>query len=91
MRVEKIAFEKIQYQQSQYSPNLRDSLIRIGISFPLRVKLSETGYECTDGHKRLSCIHDLLNEKEYSKLKMIPVIVENHTRTAPPMSMKNHH
>lgn len=92
MRVERINPLEIQYQECAYSLSLKESLIRIGVSFPIRVRKTEQGYECIDGHKRLSCIHDMMRENPaFAKTQTIPVILEHHERSAPPMHLRNHH
>lgn len=91
MRVEKIKIDDILYEHCEYEESLKQSLLRIGVSFPLHVKLCEQGYLCEDGHKRLSCIHDLLAQGEHEKLQYVPAIITQRARSAPPMYLKNHH
>lgn len=92
MKVEKKAFESIQYETITYSKHLYDSILRIGLSFPIYVKQCEQGYLCVDGHKRMSAIAAILKtDTTHSKLQYVNVIVLDYARTAPPYRMHNHH
>ena len=62
MRYMKTDISTIQYQYKEYSKSLYDSILRIGFSFPISVRQSENGYQCLDGHKRLSVLHDILEK-----------------------------
>lgn len=79
MRIKKIDFQDIEYEYKEYTSSMYDSVKRIGLSFPIKVNIDQNGkYYCIDGHKRLSIIHDLLeNEKDYEKRRYVPFIVYN--------------
>lgn len=79
MRIKKIDFEKIDYEYKDYTSSMYDSVKRIGLSFPIKVNINQDGqYYCIDGHKRLSIIHDLLeNEDGSEKRRSVPFIVYN--------------
>ncbi len=52
--------EDIDYTKKEYSKELYDSVKRIGLSFPIKLRLlSDNHYECTDGHKRLTILEEL--------------------------------
>lgn len=90
MKIQNIAFDEIKYESCKYSENLKKSIKRIALSFPIKVQIIDQQYVCIDGHKRMSAIHDL-HLQGYQKLHMIPVIVMNNARTANGWSIMNHH
>lgn len=59
MRMKKIGINEISFQRKEYSDSLKDSIKRIGLSFPIKVKVEQDKYYCVDGHKRLSVLTDL--------------------------------
>ncbi|MCI9093750.1 MAG: hypothetical protein HFF36_08270 [Coprobacillus sp.] len=82
MRIIKIPISQIQYQYTEYNQSLYHSIIRIGLSFPIKVILNQDSYQCVDGHKRLSALHDILkNESHYHRGDFVCVIVENNGNT----------
>lgn len=92
MKVEKKDFYSIAYQTCSYTDTLYDSLLRIGLNFPIYVKQCEDGFTCVDGHKRLSAIAEILkHDPENKKFQTINVIVVDYARSAPPYSLHNHH
>lgn len=76
MKIQKIAIQEISFTYCSYDEELKDSIKRIGLSFPIKVSVQETSYQCIDGHKRLSVLQDLLKENEDS-LQEVYVIVMN--------------
>ncbi|MFI3283962.1 MAG: ParB N-terminal domain-containing protein [Erysipelotrichaceae bacterium] len=71
-----IEIEKIKYTPCSYSSELTQSLKEKGILVSLRVNKTNDGYQCIDGHKRLSCINlEKLAIKEVSA-----VIVNDHSK-----------
>lgn len=87
MKIHYIAKELIQYETREYAPSLAASIKRIGITFPLRLKRKANGYECVDGHKRMSVICKL------SEIKEVPAVIEDDgsMRTQGSWSLMNHH
>lgn len=82
MRIIKVPLDKINYQKTEYNQNLYDSIIRIGFSFPIKVSLIDEGYQCIDGHKRLSALEDILKDNpNYKRGNQVAVIVENNGNT----------
>lgn len=81
MKMKKLNYQKIDYQRKQYSLSLKQSIQRIGLSFPIKVKYDGEKYTCVDGNKRLSVIFDLLKENKYSNLESVVVIVVNDGST----------
>lgn len=71
MRIVRVKIDEIQFQEKEYSDILKQSIERIGLSFPIKVKLKEKGYECIDGHKRLTIL------KEFHIQEVNVVIVNN--------------
>ncbi|MDD3028009.1 MAG: ParB/RepB/Spo0J family partition protein [Erysipelotrichaceae bacterium] len=59
MRIKNIEVRNIRYQEKQYSPALKESIERIGLSFMIKVNETDGGYECVDGHKRLAVLNEL--------------------------------
>lgn len=91
MKLHTIDFDAIAYTKKPYDPALRESLLRMGIGFPLHMrKLTNDRYECIDGHKRLSVIHDILLEQPNHKLSNVLIICLDEART-PSGTAKNHH
>lgn len=79
MRIIKVPLSQIQYQYTQYTQTLYDSIMRIGFSFPIKVIQLESQYQCIDGHKRLSALHDILEQvPSYHRGDQICVIIENN-------------
>ena len=79
MRIRKLNLSNIHYIRKNYSQNLKESILRIGFSFPIKVRLTNNQYYCIDGHKRLSCLEDiLLSDSYYKRGSEIPVIIDNN-------------
>ena len=92
MKIEHFPITSISFTYMTYDEALYDSLKRIGLNFPIRVHRCATGYQCSDGKKRLSAIQDILKEtSDHPKFKTIPVILEEGARTAAPYRLHNHH
>ena len=92
MRVEALTLPEIHFTYTQYSQALYQSLLRIGLSFPIRVLYDQKGYRCIDGHKRLSAIYDILQENPKERhFQSIKAINHGNARTQPPQSLQNHH
>ncbi|MBS5115271.1 MAG: ParB-like nuclease domain-containing protein [Erysipelotrichaceae bacterium] len=59
MRIVKVKIDLIEYQPSKYPPILKNSIQKIGLSFPIKVITKQNKYECIDGHKRLTILKEL--------------------------------
>lgn len=92
MKIEKKHLQELQYTYTAYPPILRESLHRIGLNFPIYVRMQEDGYLCTDGQKRLSAISDILkDDPAFAKFQFINVVVIDYARSEVPYHMHNHH
>ena len=94
MRILKVPISEINFSKSEYNQQLYDSIIRIGFSFPIKVSLTENGYQCVDGHKRLSALEDILKDNpSYKRGNQVAVIVENNgnVRSNDCWRGRNHH
>ena len=63
MRIVRVKINDIEFDKKEYNELLKQSIERIGLSFPIKVKLKEKGYECIDGHKRLTILKELNQEE----------------------------
>ena len=54
MKVHHIPSSQIIFTKCAYPTALAESMERIGIVFPLRLRWQNDSYVCLDGHKRLS-------------------------------------
>lgn len=92
MKIVKIPFNKIIYLQKDVSDDLKNSLMRISLSFPIKVRKLDNTYECVDGHKRLSAIAQLIEQERFKeKFEYIPAILTEDTRTDNGWSRMRHH
>lgn len=64
MRIHKMQLTEITFDYHSYEQELYDSIQRIGLSFPIKLRVIANGYECIDGHKRLSVLQDLYGHSE---------------------------
>lgn len=89
MRIIKIELDKIKFDKKEYSDSLKKSIIRIGLSFPIKVEIKEDGYYCIDGHKRLSVLNQLTDDR----FKTVNVIIVNNgnVRSNDCWRDRNHH
>jgi ParB-like chromosome segregation protein Spo0J len=81
MRLKKIAISDIQFTYQEYDTVLLQSVQRIGLSFPIKVKVMDDHYICSDGHKRLSVLQDLLKEEIHTKQVNCIVINDGSSRS----------
>ena len=51
MRIKELPLSDIHFIPSEYTDHLYHSIIRIGFSFPIKVKETGFGYLCVDGNK----------------------------------------
>lgn len=70
-----VLLHEIRYDSKEPSQSLLESVRVRGIVIPIRVNTCDTGYECIDGHKRLTACAIL--SKEDSKYSRIPVMIVN--------------
>lgn len=78
MRIQQIDIEEIEFDYQSYNQSMYDSIKRIGLSFPVKVRIENDKYYCQDGHKRLSAISDMSDEEIYQKRRKINIIVVNN-------------
>lgn len=92
MRINSISIDEISFKHTEYTPLLKDSLLRVGQNFPIYVSRKNESFSCLDGHKRLSAIYDILQEcPENQRFQNLKVIIQEEARTAPPYTLHNHH
>ncbi len=89
MLIKTIDISNIIFTYTTYPSYLKDSLLRIGLNFPIILE-SENNLTCVDGHKRLSAISDILKEHHDHKLSKVQVRFL-YGRTSNPKSLQNHH
>lgn len=78
MRFIKKDISQIQFQYTHYSQELKDSILRIGFSFPIQVIVENGKYRCIDGHKRLSALYDILQENpQYHRGSEVYLLIKN--------------
>ncbi len=79
MRIIHVPLEKIQFDWREPRPSLKASVLRVGVSFPIRVKqIDEDHFVCIDGHQRLTILAMLAKEiPEHRFLERFPVVVVN--------------
>ena len=77
MRLIKVDLSKIEFEYTDYSKELYDSIMRIGFSFPIHVLKYDEHYVCTDGHKRLSVLSDILKENpDYKRGRDVCIVLD---------------
>ena len=54
MRIQQVDITEVFFQTKEYTQGMYDSIVRIGLSFPVKVSLEQGEFYCQDGHKRLS-------------------------------------
>ena len=65
MRIKELPLSDIHFIPSEYTDHLYHSIIRIGFSFPIKVKETGCGYLCVDGNKRLTALRDILEQNPF--------------------------
>ena len=63
MRIQQVDITEVFFQTKEYTQGMYDSIVRIGLSFPVKVSLEQGKFYCQDGHKRLSAIAPATIEK----------------------------
>jgi len=78
MRYLKVDLSEIKFEYHPYSQELYQSILRIGFSFPIQVRICEDHYECIDGAKRLSVLTDILKEDpNYKRGSKVYILIKN--------------
>ncbi len=70
-----VDIEEIRYMDKPVPDKLLESIRTRGLAIPVRVRTTEDGYECLDGHIRLSALHQLMQEDEH--FRRVPVMLVN--------------
>ena len=60
MRIKELPLSDIHFIPSEYTDHLYHSIIRIGFSFPIKVKETGCGYLCVDGNGTLTVTEPLI-------------------------------
>lgn len=81
MRIQQVDISEIKFETKEYSQSMYDSIVRIGLSFPIKVSIEDGRYCCQDGHKRLSAINDMMDLAIYTKRRKINIVVVNNGNT----------
>lgn len=76
MKIKKLLITEIDFRYCLYDNELKESIKRIGLSFPIKVSINNGRYRCVDGHKRLSIMQDLLQEGKEA-IECVNVVVTN--------------
>jgi len=78
MRLNQLALQDIIFQYTEYNESLYNSVLRIGFSFPIKIRVENNQYYCIDGHKRLSILSDILkSDPDYKRGDKVTVIYTN--------------
>ena len=78
MRIISLKLEDIQFERKSYESSLKESVLRRGLAFPLKIRFENNVYVCLDGHKRLTILEELSqNEPNHRYVQKIPVILVN--------------
>lgn len=92
MKIIKIPFHDIVYRQSEFDETLKNSILRISLSFPIQVRYTEGKYICMDGNKRMSAIAAILQEQpDCKKFDFLSAIEIHDARTDNGWSRKRYH
>lgn len=78
MRIQQVDITEVFFQTKEYTQGMYDSIVRIGLSFPVKVSLEQGKFYCQDGHKRLSAIANMDKLEVYKKRRKINIIVINN-------------
>jgi len=69
-----VNIDEIQYETKDPG-NLLESIEKRGIAIPVQVNVTDSGYQCVDGNRRLSACAVLKDKNE--KFNRIPVMILN--------------
>ena len=78
MRIQQVDITEVFFQTKEYTQGMYDSIVRIGLSFPVKVSLEQGKFYCQDCHKRLSAIASMEKLEVYKKRRKINIIVINN-------------
>lgn len=82
MRIIALHLDQIHFEKRTYDDNLFESIQRRGLAFPIKVTETVDGYQCIDGHKRLSVLLEISKaEPTHRYITKIPVIIANSEMT----------
>lgn len=94
MRYIKVDIKDISFQYTPYRQSLYDSILRIGFSFPIHVRVEDNEYICIDGNKRLSALVDILKEyPDYKRGTEVCILIKDgiNDRSNDCWRSRNHH
>lgn len=78
MRIISLNLSDIEFEKRAYESSLKDSILRRGLAFPIKIKFENEKYICLDGHKRLTILEELFHiDPNHRYVKKIPVILIN--------------
>lgn len=78
MRIIALQLNEIKFENRSYPPELKESVLRRGLAFPIKVNQTVNGYICQDGNKRLTILKELQHIDSFHRYVIkIPVIVVN--------------
>lgn len=79
MRVIHVSLTSIHFELREPRESLKKSVLRVGVSFPIKVRQNHDGsFTCVDGHQRLTILNELAKtDPEHRFLKRFPVVVVN--------------
>lgn len=78
MRIISLSLSQIQFETKDYELSLKESVLKRGLAFPLKIRIENDQYICEDGHKRLTILSELaLTDPNHKYVLKIPVILVN--------------
>lgn len=78
MRIISLSLSQIQFETKDYELSLKESVLKRGLAFPLKIRIENDQYICEDGHKRLTILSELaLIVPNHKYVLKIPVILVN--------------
>ena len=78
MRIISLRLSQITFETKEYNESLKESVLRRGLAFPLKIKVIDNQYVCEDGHKRLTILSELSKvDSNHKYVNNIPVILVN--------------
>ena len=60
----KININEITFDRVPYPEELKQSLKNRGVAIAIKVRVTDDGYECVDGHKRLTILEELAKDDD---------------------------
>lgn len=78
MRIISLTLDQIEFETKEYELSLKESVLRRGLAFPLKIRFENEHYICEDGHKRLTILSELSKtDPTHRYVTKIPVILVN--------------